>query len=52
MGVFIAIGQRNPALQGKRIGGTVFCYDRQLFDDVGKQVQRISFRQRFRKPAT
>ncbi|MEI8213760.1 MAG: recombinase family protein [Planctomycetota bacterium] len=48
----VVSGQRNRALQGKRIGGTVFGYDRQLYDDAGKQVQRISFRQKFRKPAT
>ncbi len=48
----VVSGQRTRALQGKRIGGTVFGYDRQLYDDSGEPVQRISFRQKFRKPAT
>ncbi len=30
----------------------MFGYDRQLYDNSGEPVQRISFRQKFRKPAT
>ena len=48
----VVSGQRTRALQGKRIGGTVFGYDRQLYDDAGKPVQRVSFREKFRKPIT
>jgi site-specific DNA recombinase len=48
----VVSGQRVRALQGRRIGGTVFGYDRQLYDDTGTPVQRVSFRQKFRKPPT
>ncbi|MEQ1905453.1 MAG: recombinase family protein [Pirellulaceae bacterium] len=46
----VASGQRMKANQGQRIGGSVFGYDRQLYDDRGKSVQRVSFRERFKKP--
>lgn len=48
----VVSGQRVRALQGRRIGGTVFGYDRQLYDDAGRPVQRVSFREKFRKPPT
>ena len=37
----VVSGQLTKALQGKRIGGVVFGYDRQLYDDSGEPVQRI-----------
>jgi hypothetical protein len=48
----VVSGQRTRALQAKRIGGVVCGCDRQLYNDSGKPMQRISFRQKFRKPAT
>jgi site-specific DNA recombinase len=48
----VASGQRLKAKQGQRIGGIVFAYDRDVFDDAGKHVKRIHFRDRFRKPPT
>ncbi|MCA9218792.1 MAG: recombinase family protein, partial [Planctomycetales bacterium] len=48
----VASAQRLRASQGKRIGGTVYGYDRELYDDQGNMVRRVSFREKFRKPAT
>jgi site-specific DNA recombinase len=48
----VASGQRLKAKQGQRIGGIVFGYDREMYDDAGKLVRRVSFRERFRKPPT
>jgi hypothetical protein len=48
----VVSGQRLRASQGKRIGGTVYGYDRELYDDQGNMVRRVSFREKFRKPAT
>jgi DNA invertase Pin-like site-specific DNA recombinase len=46
----VASGQRLKAKQGQRIGGIVFGYDREVYDDTGKPVKRVHFRERFRKP--
>ncbi|MCA9161776.1 MAG: hypothetical protein KDA62_02310, partial [Planctomycetales bacterium] len=48
----VASGQRLQVSQGKRIGGTVYGYDRELYDDQGNMVRRVSFREKFRKPDT
>jgi hypothetical protein len=48
----VASGQRLKAKQGQRIGGIVFGYDREMYDDAAKLVRRVSFRERFRKPPT
>jgi hypothetical protein len=48
----VAGGQKLKALAGQRIGGIAFGYDRELYDDTGKFVRRVHFRERFRKPAT
>ena len=48
----VTSGQRSKAMQGQRIGGIVFGYDREVVDDAGKTVKRIHFRERFRKPPT
>jgi site-specific DNA recombinase len=48
----VASGQRLKAKQGQRIGGIVFGYDRELIDDTGKVVKRVTCHERFRKPAT
>jgi DNA invertase Pin-like site-specific DNA recombinase len=48
----VASGQRAKAMQGRRVGGIVFGYDRQLYDDTGKAVKRVHFHERFRKPAS
>lgn len=48
----VASGQRLKAKQGQRIGGIVFGYDREIYDETGKFIKRIHFRERFRKPAT
>lgn len=45
-------GQRLRAKQGKRIGGIVFAYDREVMDETGQVVRRVHFRDRFRKPAS
>ena len=45
-------GQRLRASQGKRIGGRVFGYDREYYDEQGNFVRRVHFRDRFRKPAS
>ncbi|XZE56097.1 recombinase family protein [Planctomycetaceae bacterium SH139] len=48
----VVSGQRLRASQGKRIGGTLWGYDREMYDDQGKLVKRIGFKERFRKPPT
>ena len=48
----VVSGQRLRASQGKRIGGIVFAYDREVYDERGKFVRRVHFRERFRKPPT
>ena len=48
----VASGQRLKAKQAQRIGGIVFGYDRELIDDTGKVVKRVTCHERFRKPAT
>jgi len=46
----VVSGQRLRASQGKRIGGIVFAYDREVYDEQGKFIRRVHFRERFRKP--
>jgi site-specific DNA recombinase len=48
----VVCGQRLRASQGKRIGGMVFGYDREVLDETCKVVRRVHFRERFRKPRT
>jgi DNA invertase Pin-like site-specific DNA recombinase len=48
----VVSGQRLRASQGKRIGGMVFGYDREVLDETGEVVRRVHFRERFRKPRT
>lgn len=46
----VASGQRAKALAGKRIGGIVFGYDREMIDESGKVVRLVHIHERFRKP--
>jgi site-specific DNA recombinase len=46
----VVSGQRLRALQGKRIGGMVFGYDREVLDETGEVVRCVHFRERFCKP--
>ncbi|NQU26440.1 MAG: recombinase family protein [Candidatus Nealsonbacteria bacterium] len=46
----VASGQRNRALAGKRIGGVVFGYDREMIDESGNVVKVVHLHERFRKP--
>jgi DNA invertase Pin-like site-specific DNA recombinase len=46
----VASGQRLKAMNGQRVGGIVFGYDREIYDDTGKLVRRVHFRERFRTP--
>lgn len=48
----VVSGQRNRALAGKRIGGFVFGYDREIIDESSNVVKVVHFRERFRKPPT
>ncbi len=48
----VSSAQRLRAKQGKRIGGVVFAYDREICDESGAVVRRVHFRDRFRKPQT
>ncbi len=48
----VASGQRLKVQQGQRIGGRVFAYDRELYDEKGKLVRRINYQERFRKHVT
>lgn len=48
----VASGQRLKAMNGQRIGGFVFGYDREIYDDKGRAVKRVHFQERFRRPAT
>ncbi|MEQ1830713.1 MAG: recombinase family protein, partial [Pirellula sp.] len=48
----VASGQRLKVQQGQRIGGRVFAYDRELYDDKGDLVRRIHYQERFRKHVT
>lgn len=48
----VTSGQRIKVLNGQRIGGFVFGYDREIYDDKGKLARRVNFRERFRRPAT
>ncbi len=46
----VVSGQRLRASQGKRVGGIVFAYDREYYDEQGKFARRVHFHERFRKP--
>ena len=46
----VASGQRTRALAGKRIGGVVFGYDREMVDESGNVVKVVHIHERFRKP--
>ena len=48
----VASGQRLKVQQGQRIGGRVFAYDRELYDEKGKLVRRVNYQERFRKHVT
>lgn len=48
----VVSGQRLKAKQGQRLGGMVYGYDREVFDEAGNLVRRVHFHERFRKPAT
>lgn len=48
----VTSGLRLRALQGHRVGGVVFGYDRLVYDETGREVRRVHFRERFRKPPT
>jgi site-specific DNA recombinase len=48
----VVSGQRLRASQGKRIGGMVFGYDREVLDEKGNVVRRVHFREHFCKPRT
>ncbi len=48
----VVSGQRMRASQGKRIGGTVFGYDRNYYDEKGDLIRRVHFRENFKKPPT
>jgi len=48
----VASGQRLKVQQGQRIGGRVFAYDRELYDDEGKLVRGVHYQERFRKHVT
>jgi DNA invertase Pin-like site-specific DNA recombinase len=48
----VASGQRLKAQQGQRIGGVVFGYDREIYDETGRLVKRVRYYERFKKPPT
>lgn len=43
-------GKRNAIAQGRRQGGPVFGYDREIRNAAGGVLRRVSFRERFIKP--
>ncbi|MBI3864046.1 MAG: recombinase family protein [Planctomycetia bacterium] len=46
----IVSGKRLAVLNGKRQGGAIYGYDRELRDESGRVMCRVSFRKKFRKP--
>ncbi len=46
----VVSGMRLRASQGRRVGGMVFGYDREVRDETGKIVRRVHYRERFQKP--
>lgn len=47
----VVSGQRLKVMNGQRIGGFVFGYDREIVDEKGKCVRRVHCRERFKRPA-
>ena len=41
-------GKRLAVSKGQRQGGALFAYDREILDETGHVVRRVSFRERFR----
>ncbi|MDX1961593.1 MAG: recombinase family protein, partial [Pirellulales bacterium] len=46
----VASGQRMKAKAGQRIGGIAIGYDREIYDEQGKMIRKVGYRERFRKP--
>ncbi|MBU6175596.1 MAG: recombinase family protein, partial [Planctomycetes bacterium] len=46
----VVSGQKLKAKQGQRIGGVVYGYDREIYDETGKLVKRVRYDERFKKP--
>lgn len=43
-------GRRQKLLNGQRMAGAVFAYDREMIDDTGQVMRRVHFQERFTRP--